>query len=68
MELQQFTQIVYRTLTALSGYFNSFETNGIEIDRNSDINGLNDRLLFAIHSGKHPKFFDVVTWTGTNGN
>ena len=48
----------------LNGYFNSFETNGIEIDANSDINGNNDS--FACYSFRqHEKFFDVVQYTGT---
>jgi len=48
----------------LNGYFNSFETNGIQIDRNPDINGLNDS--FAVYSFReHEKFFDIVQYTGT---
>ena len=48
----------------LNGYFNSFETNGIQIDANSDINGNNDS--FACYSFRqHEKFFDVVQYTGT---
>lgn len=47
-----------------SGYFNSFETNGIEIDRNPDINGPGHS--FACYSFRqHEKFFDVVQYTGT---
>ena len=48
----------------LNGYFNSFETNGIQIDRNPDINANNDS--FAVYSFReHEKFFDIVQYTGT---